>query len=672
VIVILDNAFDAAQVAPLLPSGKTYSLFIITSRELIEIDGLLSAVNRVDLPPMDASEVELWMRESDLALGLEGHVEEMMQATGGLPLAISILLSRWHWTGRLKLGGPSAFFNSLKLIKLSAHDRHDTRNQRLTLHRCFTFSTRDLHAREREGLLRLSVFPGRFDAAAVAAVCCPATGSSNEALSQARHLILRLVSISLMEVDQSNQDRYWLHDLVREFCDQELSENPSARADALRAFSEHYAAVACHCGEQFRRGGDHSRAAAKHFILEQQNIGHGYRIAKNLARTLTRRDEVRHAAAAVIVYAGCAIRVADLVQTASDRERWTQSAIDLAQQHFKTLPGLRGRLIVANGLAKRHLNDPKEAMKCMDAAQKVFEKLSQPDWAGISDACGNRGNLHTDLAGLIRDCADKRAEGKMAKKGLINLSEAELIEYRNHYQKAELEHNKARAISEKLPSDRGLGQDLGNLAIVYAEYGRIEKGWGDPEVAKAWFKKALQFYRKRNDQAAHRQVRDDRGRGNGLGNLGNLHCTLGEFAPALKCQEEALKLHKDTGNQRGEAATLGNQASIHFHRGAPGDLEQCIRLNHLSAELFQKLGDEAGGERSLANAKIAETRLAAVREGQAGAKTQTVSEPALHLADRYGKVTDIHLDDILGVRLEGIRRSLELARACENRLRRRR
>ncbi len=668
VIVILDNAFDEKQLRPLLPlpGQRLPSLFVVTSRHMLKIPGVLTNANRLELGPMDDDDVRQWLQESALAGGLEHYVEEVMAVTGGLPLAISIVVSQWHHRGRLMRGGAAAFFADIRNVPLSGASDPEGLVQLLT--RCFTFSVQELSAEEREAFYKLAVFPARFDSAAVAAVCWGHLPKPEEALNKAKHLMLRLYSISLVEIDDESPDRYWLHDLVREFCERETQADPKMRRPLLRAFSDHYAAVMCYCGEEFRRGGSHSRNAAALFSLEEENFKRGHSIANEFYAPLQSRDKPA-AAAPLIVYAGCAIRAADLVQTAMDRELWTQQAVTLTEDHFNSDISSRGRLLVAQGLAKRHLNKTNEAIQCMDDAEKLFESEANVDNAVIGDLHGNRGNLLIDLAMAFRTTANNRAEANARKRSqksspasaFQGWSKADLTEYWEYYKQAERQHDKAKKVSETLPLDRGLGQDLGNLAIVYAEYGMIESHLGHKEKAEQWFKKALKFYQARNEEAARPEVQDDRGRGNGLGNLGNLYSNRKMFDEAIASLTEALELHRTTNNKRGIAATQGNLASVFYHRASPDDLDECISLNEESEEQFRKLGDTAGERRSHDNAKLAEERLLS------RTKDASSAGPGLHLADRYGKVTDICLDTLQGPGFTSIHRCIKLFRIWRQR-----
>ncbi|TAK92732.1 MAG: tetratricopeptide repeat protein, partial [Verrucomicrobia bacterium] len=58
--------------------------------------------------------------------------------------------------------------------------------------------------------------------------------------------------------------------------------------------------------------------------------------------------------------------------------------------------------------------------------------------------------------------------------------------------------------------------------------------------------------------AAARVIKNRGAEGNALGNLGNAYADLGDTRKAIEFFEQCLKLHRDTGDRRGESNDLGN------------------------------------------------------------------------------------------------------------------
>ncbi|MFG1918843.1 BTAD domain-containing putative transcriptional regulator [Micromonospora sp. NPDC048898] len=112
ILVLLDNARDAAQVRPLLPNSAD-SLVLVTSRRslvgLAAFDGAHPL--RVDLPDLPTARRLLERRLTDLpAGGTAGReiVDEIIELCGRLPLALAILAARIAVRPRLSLASVAA------------------------------------------------------------------------------------------------------------------------------------------------------------------------------------------------------------------------------------------------------------------------------------------------------------------------------------------------------------------------------------------------------------------------------------------------------------------------------------------------------------------------------------------------------------------------------------
>ena len=271
----------------------------------------------------------------------------------------------------------------------------------------------------------------------------------------------------------------------------------------------------------------------------------------------------------------------------------------------------------------------------MEWAIRLFETEETKDMSGVSDACGNLGNLLVDTANALkgndRDYADMGTD---------------LKRYRDLYCQTEKLYTKAlqnsRILDEHSP-DRGIGQDYGNLAIVHTEFARLAEFEGDVRKAANFYEQAQSEFVKRNTSADRDDVKDHRGRANGLGNLGNLHLSRKDYEKAIECQNKALILQRQVGNKRGEAATLGNLAIIYYRLGSPDDIQKADCFTEVSVKLFDEIVDVTSSEKSKAN--------------QIQGRKSCEFKPIFHLADRYGKITDAEIGDFRGVDISAIEKS---------------
>jgi hypothetical protein len=96
VLVVLDNAADAAQARPLLP-GRPGCMALVTSRDRLDSLLALEGAHRVAVGPLPAAEArQLFVRRSGRAFdGLEPRaVDEIVTRCGRLPLALAVVAAR--------------------------------------------------------------------------------------------------------------------------------------------------------------------------------------------------------------------------------------------------------------------------------------------------------------------------------------------------------------------------------------------------------------------------------------------------------------------------------------------------------------------------------------------------------------------------------------------------
>jgi DNA-binding SARP family transcriptional activator len=221
VLVVLDNAADAAQVRPLLP-GSPGTLLLITSRR--RLVGLEAAhILSLDVLPEDTA-VALFggIVGDDRPAAEAGAVREVVALCGYLPLAIRIAAARlrtrpaWtvaHLADRLRQAGRP-------LAELSAGDR--------SVAAAFALSYGHLDAAQQRMFRLLGLNPGPdidVPAAAALAAVTPA---------EAERLLESLVDDHLLQ--QPVTGRFRFHDLVRQHAQTTApaDEPEPARTEALR------------------------------------------------------------------------------------------------------------------------------------------------------------------------------------------------------------------------------------------------------------------------------------------------------------------------------------------------------------------------------------------------------------------------------------------------------
>ncbi|MEU4666655.1 BTAD domain-containing putative transcriptional regulator [Amycolatopsis sp. NPDC023774] len=231
-LVVLDNARDAAQVEPLLPGSETCTV-MITSRHRLGGLGVRGA-QLLDLGELAEREArELLTRHlGDRRVAAEpAAVDDLVRWCGGLPLAISVVASRAGANPRFRLEVLARELEDAS-ARLDALDAGDLATN---VRAVFSWSYEALDA----GAQR--VF--RLLGAATGPDVSLAGAGALAGLERPRAVLRRLVDAHLLQ--EHLPGRYRMHDLLRLYADELVT--PPERAEALRRFTDfllHTAGVA--------------------------------------------------------------------------------------------------------------------------------------------------------------------------------------------------------------------------------------------------------------------------------------------------------------------------------------------------------------------------------------------------------------------------------------------
>ncbi|MCG5441119.1 tetratricopeptide repeat protein [Micromonospora sp. NIE79] len=230
-VVVLDNAGSAAQVEPLLPSGRDTLTLITSRRRLAGLDGGKPSSLAV-LDPDEAVELLGRVAGADRVAAEPEAAIEVITRCGHLPLAIRLagarLAHRPRWrvrdlADRLATGRDA-------LTELSAGER--------SVGQAFALSYAQLGLDQQRMFRLLALHPGGFfdDRVAAAVADLP--------LPEAQILLDGLVDAHL--VDEPEAGRFRFHDLMREYARQLLDgvEIAATREAATARLLDHYLHVA--------------------------------------------------------------------------------------------------------------------------------------------------------------------------------------------------------------------------------------------------------------------------------------------------------------------------------------------------------------------------------------------------------------------------------------------
>jgi tetratricopeptide (TPR) repeat protein/transcriptional regulator with XRE-family HTH domain len=224
VLVVLDNAYSAAQVRPLLPAS-TGSRVLVTSRD--RLTGLLArdGAHRLSLgvlDPEEAAELLARLLGPDRTQAEPEAAAELASACALLPLALRVAAATLadqpdrriaDYVDELRRGG--------RLVQLAIDgDPHSA------IKAAFDLSYQSLASEARRLFRLLGLLPGQdvsAEAAAALAGCNP---------GQARRLLGRLAAANLVE--EQVPGRFGFHDLLREYAT-ERAHQAESEADRVVA-----------------------------------------------------------------------------------------------------------------------------------------------------------------------------------------------------------------------------------------------------------------------------------------------------------------------------------------------------------------------------------------------------------------------------------------------------
>lgn len=554
-LLLLDNAAERWQVEPLIPPAGC--ALLITSRQNFHLPGIVT--KRVDiLPPEDARKLLLTIapRINDLA-------DIIARLCGYLPLALR---------NSATLLAERVDINVADYVRrlTDAHRRLDPVSGSIGL------SYEQLN-NELQMLWRaLAVFPGLFDVGAVVSVWEIEKDTAQDMLSE-------LVKYNLVEwYDVAG--RYRLHDLVRLFADEQLTE--SEREEALRRHAEHYFMVLKAANHLFDKTAEHRWLGLALSDIEWHNI----LVGQSWAELNTDKNNI--AAGLCSHYPDAGAHLLHLRVHPNECIRWREAAVAAARRlnnrpeeafHLGNLGmdyaelGLNRRAIefhehalhisreIGNRSSEAHdlrslgmcylnLGDPNMAIEYLEKSLFVSREIGDLHGKGLT--LGNLGMIYAETSEfsraikcyeealpLIRESDDRRNEG-----GLLS-SLGILYAHQGETEQAIESYKTALSIAYEVGDLRGIAHNLGKLGWIFAIAGDDKGGF--------------EFHQQQ--LSASRELGDVHNEGDALHGMGIILSKYRDNQRAVQCFEGALKIFRETGHRYLEARALGDLGN-HYTR----------------------------------------------------------------------------------------------------------
>ncbi|MFI7154734.1 BTAD domain-containing putative transcriptional regulator [Nonomuraea sp. NPDC050022] len=531
-LIVLDNARDTAQVAPLLP-GSPSCFVLVTSRQ--ELAGLMAGygAHPITLPPLGQAEARrLFTRHvgSRRAEAEPAAVAGLLELCAGLPLALSIIAARAKvrpdfplWALAENLGRDSARLDAL-----------DGGEPAADLKAVFSWSYRTLSAPAARLFRLLGIHPGP-DADEEAAASL--TGLEH---AQARRLLTELTRAHLLI--EHRPGRYTFHDLLRAYAAEQARtrDAQAARRAASHRVLDHYV---------------HTAHTAMLLLYP-----HRHPITLSAPQDGVRPTVLTDPRQAMAWFtAEHAVLIAAVRQAA-----------DLG---FGTLTWQLAWALVTYFDHQGHWPDLLATQQtALNAAQRLGDRLGQAHaHSGLVRAYTRLGRhddvrAHVEQTLTLFTVLGDRVGLANAHRGV-----ASLLETHSGYREA-LDHaEQARDLYQQAGHRAGLAHALNAIGWYHTLMGHHDQ-------ALIHCEQALDL---------HLELGHQHGQATTWDSLGHAHLHLGHHAQAAACYEQALKLFREVADRYNEAATLVRLGDAHHAAGH--DRLSGHAWRH-ALEIFEQLG----------------------------------------------------------------------------------
>ncbi|MBI5824144.1 MAG: tetratricopeptide repeat protein [Chloroflexi bacterium] len=527
-LLVMDNfehlIESSALVTEILQAAPEVKI-LVTSREWLDVDGEWivelsgletgsSSADQLFVQSAKRARAEIQVTEQDRVA-----VSEICRLVGGLPLGIEIAAA---WTRSMDC--ESIKDEIQKSLDFLASTRRDVPERQRSLRAVFESSWTKLNEVEQKTFAALSVFRGGF---------------TREAAEQVAGNFFTLVDKSLV---QKNGERFELHEVTRQFAEENLRAKKKAR-DAHAAYFAKWAGERAQWNERasfavMTREFENARAAwmwaseqkdgaslsgLVHFTKRYLDIQGRYREGFDLMeRTLKQFDAPNNADDLSLDERGQLI--AKLL---------TYRALYLGDmgKPDETLP----TLVTCLAYFKR-AGDQAQIMTCLNALGIAYRFVGQEE----KGAEYFRSQLK-----IARELKNRHEEAT----ALNNLCTA--MNVMENFEEAERLLHECLVIRRELNDEAGISSTLINLGVALFNQGR------DEEV-KPLLYEAIEI---------SRRINQPRNLAGALGNLGGIFKREGQYEEALKLFMQGLETHRNTGYPYGIAIALDNVGTAHYCLG---------------------------------------------------------------------------------------------------------
>lgn len=612
-LILLDDAFDADQVLPLLPGVPGCLVLVTSRRRTLNLPGMLSLPLR-PLPLADA--LEHFARAAGAHIDVpadKAAAASVVRLCGRVPLEIQVAGSRLR-------GHPAWGVSDL------ASRLRDIRSIDRDMNAALALSYRYLTAGQQRLFRWLALHPG--DSFSTHAARAMAGGDSPAGAVQGLEVLL-----DFHLIEEPTPGRFTLHTLIREYA-ADLTEAVDTEPDrqaATQRLLDYYVALADRADQMI------------HPFAKRIEV-RGMLTAPSLPTLRTRREclaslhaektsmlaVARHAAAkGWPVHAGLlAHLLGGFLDTWGD---WT-AAIDLHRRAiaaWRATGDASGEATALTDLAfvlcrtGQHAEAADRARDGLAVARAASDKACE---ATALDTLGIIFSLsamymealacHDQALAIRRDLGDRHGEADVLSHS--GMSAARLGRQRYALRRAEL----ALTAYRELGDLQGATNALNNLGGLQQDAGCYDEALVSYQQAKAAFL----------------EMGDRQGEAIALSNIGDIHRLSGSQRNAVVDYRAALDIFRAIGDRRSEAETLNGMAAAFSHTGdlraAIGHYEKALALAIELAERHAQATSHLG----IGEVRLAEKHyLSAADDYRAALKlSRDIADPVHEARALYG------------------------------------
>jgi DNA-binding SARP family transcriptional activator/Tfp pilus assembly protein PilF len=593
VLLLLDNAADAAQVRPLLPGAPGSLVLISSRRRMTALEGAVPLALDV-MPREDAISLFRQIVGQDRITAEHEAASVAIELCGRLPLAIQVAAARLRdrpsWSVAYLVEQLSDQQSRARILSLGDRD----------VMGILAWSYRHLTPRQQELFRLLGLHRGPdFDAHAIAAL---AGLSINDAII----CLEDLFDVNLLQ--QHASGRYRFHDLVRD-CSLEMLRqhcDDAARTSATERILDYYLRSANVWCKALGRSAFHfdpvvthdpqttyrpetSEDATKLLETEFPNLLAVTRLAAEIGAH-TRTWQLTCSLLPYFAHLNYGMEVEKLLEQALHSARAVgsvtgESACLTGLSHAKYLRGLKEQarelLVQAIELSQQH----------GDRAMEVFQRTGLGAMYYMGDNCADDALVcFTGALELARAIGDLQAEADLVNNlGVMCMERGRLDEALAYY-------HRTLALSADVSAGRTQGQNnIGKVLCLQGEY----------SDAAVKFEEALHL---------SRSVGSRRSEAEALIGLCSVCRLLGDCTRSFECGREALEVARSSSMRDMEADALNTLGDTYL---AIGDIETAEVLYNKANEIavmYKSARHTAQSYEGLAHVMSARGDLEAARE----------------------------------------------------------